>query len=84
MPLQERAVETIEVQAAQGTSMKTVEISGNPGIHVKTIEVQGSQGISKIHVGESIKNVANYLPEGKEAVIITDENVKKWYEPYFP
>ncbi|MBF0234970.1 MAG: 3-dehydroquinate synthase, partial [Desulfamplus sp.] len=51
---------------------------------MKTVEVRGSQGISEIHVGESIKNVVNYLPKGKKTVIITDENVKNYYEQDFP
>lgn len=51
---------------------------------MKTIEVLGSQGISKIHVGESLKNVGNYLQDGRKCVIITDKNVKHYYEQDFP
>lgn len=51
---------------------------------MKTIEVQGSQGISAIHVGESLKNVGKYLPDGKKCVIITDSNVRHYYEKDFP
>lgn len=51
---------------------------------MKTIEVIGSQGISQIHVGESLKNVGNYLQDGRKCVIITDKNVKHYYEQDFP
>lgn len=51
---------------------------------MKTIEVQGSQGISAIHVGESLKNIGNYLPEGRRYVVITDKNVRLHYEEDFP
>ncbi|MBF0301888.1 MAG: 3-dehydroquinate synthase [Desulfamplus sp.] len=51
---------------------------------LKTIQVQGSQGVSTIYVGESLRNVGKYLPEGRKCVIITDINVKKYYEQDFP
>lgn len=46
-------------------------------------QVQGAMGLSRIYVGEGLKNVAQYLPD-QEVVIITDENVKKFYESDFP
>ncbi|MBF0228524.1 MAG: 3-dehydroquinate synthase [Desulfamplus sp.] len=51
---------------------------------VKIIEVKGSQGVSRIYVGELLKNVSKYLPKGKRCVIITDHNVKFYYENDFP
>ncbi|MBF0211399.1 MAG: 3-dehydroquinate synthase [Desulfamplus sp.] len=51
---------------------------------MKTIKVNGSQGVSNIYVGESINNVCKYLPQGRQCVVITDSNVKRYYEQYFP
>ncbi len=51
---------------------------------MKTIEVHGSQGVSYIYVGEYLKNVSKYLPKGKKCVIVTDINIKKYYEHQFP
>lgn len=50
---------------------------------MKTVEVQGAQGLSRIHVGEHLKNTADYLPPG-QCVIITDDNVKQLYSQDFP
>ena len=50
---------------------------------MKTIEVKGAGGISRIHVGETLKNVDRYLPPGR-VVIITDENVKAAWSRDFP
>jgi len=50
---------------------------------VKTIQVEGANGISKIHVGEHLKNVGKYLPQGK-VIVITDHNVKAAWGQDFP
>ena len=51
---------------------------------MKQLDIQSSIGTSKILVGESLKNVSNYLPENKKLVIITDTNVRKIYGHQFP
>lgn len=40
-------------------------------------------GESKLLLGESIKNIGNYLPDTK-VVVITDTNVRELYEDFFP
>jgi 3-dehydroquinate synthase len=50
---------------------------------VKTIEITGKSGQSKIVIGESIRNLERYLPPGR-AVIVTDHNVRHYYEKDFP
>ncbi len=50
---------------------------------METFHVNGLLGQSSIHVGESIKNLENYLPDG-QVVIVTDENIKKYYQKDFP
>jgi len=50
---------------------------------VKTIHVEGFNGISRIHVGEQLKNVEKYLPQGK-VIVITDHNVKAAWDRDFP
>ncbi len=50
---------------------------------MKTVEVQGAGGVSRIHVGEYLKNVSRYLPPGK-VIIITDHNVKAAWGQAFP
>ncbi len=50
---------------------------------MKTIDVQGAGGLSRIHVGEQLKNVGRYLPPGK-VIIITDHNVKTAWGQVFP
>jgi len=46
-------------------------------------EIQGQAGISKIFVGESIKNLPRYLPP-TQCIIITDTNIKNLYFHLFP
>jgi len=50
---------------------------------VKKIEINGITGNSKIYIGESIKNISNYINIGK-TIIITDSNVRQYYEHSFP
>jgi 3-dehydroquinate synthase len=50
---------------------------------MKTFEIHGSTGDSFIHVGETLRNLEKYIPT-KTAVLITDTNVKKYYENQLP
>ena len=50
---------------------------------MKTLEIHGSTGVSTILVGEKIKNLSKCIPAEK-AVIITDANVKHFYQKDFP
>lgn len=50
---------------------------------MKTLYVNGEKSISKIHVGERLTNVQSHIPHGK-TIIITDDNVKKYYLSHFP
>jgi 3-dehydroquinate synthase len=51
---------------------------------METFSVNGQEGLSSIHVGESLSNVAGYLPPGVTPIIITDENIKNLYGNQFP
>ena len=50
---------------------------------MKTFHINGGYGRSSIYVGERLKNLENYLPDS-QAIIITDENIKKYYQKEFP
>jgi 3-dehydroquinate synthase len=50
---------------------------------MKTLEINGSTGDSFIHVGESLRNLEKYIPS-KNVVLITDKNVKQFYNNDFP
>jgi 3-dehydroquinate synthase len=50
---------------------------------MKTLEIQGSTKGSTIRVGEKLQNLGNYIPS-KNVVIITDVNVKHFYQNKFP
>jgi 3-dehydroquinate synthase len=50
---------------------------------MKQLEIHGKTGHSRIVVGESLKNLPDYLPE-TPVVIITDEIVAGLYEKDFP
>lgn len=50
---------------------------------MKTFEIHGSTGDSTIRVGEKLQNLGNYVP-GENVVIITDVNVKRFYQNNFP
>lgn len=50
---------------------------------METFHVRGSTGLSSIYVGESLKNLETYLP-ATQTIIVTDENIKKYYQKDFP
>ena len=50
---------------------------------METFHIKGKLGLSSIYVGESLKNLENYLPP-TQVVIVTDENIKKYYQKDFP
>lgn len=50
---------------------------------MKTLEIHGSTGDSFIHVGEVLRNLGKHIPS-KNVVLITDKNVKQFYENDFP
>lgn len=51
---------------------------------IKTFKVEGKLGHSLIHVGESFGRVGEYLPTGTTPVIVTDENLHRFYGKEFP
>jgi 3-dehydroquinate synthase len=50
---------------------------------MKTIEIATGTGVSKIVIGESYKNLSQYLPSGRY-IIITDNNILNLYGHTFP
>lgn len=50
---------------------------------MKTIKIKGGTGDSSVFVGESLRNLAHYLP-AEHAVIITDTHVWQRYGKEFP
>jgi len=50
---------------------------------MKTLEIHGSTGVSKILVGEDLQNLKKYIP-AENVVIITDTNVRHFYQKNFP
>jgi len=50
---------------------------------MKTLEIHGSTGDSFIYVGEILRNLEKYIPS-KNVVLITDTNVRQFYENDFP
>lgn len=48
-----------------------------------TIQVRGNTSTSDIHVGETLENVRQYLPD-LPVIIITDQNVRNYYATDFP
>ncbi len=50
---------------------------------MKTLEIHGSTNSSTIRVGEKLQNLSNYIP-AENVVIITDVNVKRFYQNNFP
>ncbi len=50
---------------------------------MKTFHIKGRLGNSSIYVGERLKNLKNYLPQS-QTIIITDVNIKKYYQKDFP
>ena len=49
---------------------------------MKTLYIKGENQSSAIHVGEKLDNIKKYL-SNKKIIIITDENVKKYYGSRF-
>jgi 3-dehydroquinate synthase len=50
---------------------------------MKTIEIKTDAKVSRIIIGESIKNLTSYIPAGK-SIIITDETIFRIYGKDFP
>jgi len=50
---------------------------------MKTLEIHGSTGDSNIRIGEKLQNLGKYIP-AENVVIITDVNVKRFYQNNFP
>lgn len=50
---------------------------------MKTLEIHGTTGNSRLMIGETLRNLKNYIP-AEQTVIITDVNVRRLYEKDFP
>jgi len=50
---------------------------------METFHVKGKTGLSSIYVGETLKNLKKYLLS-RQTIIVTDENIKKYYQKDFP
>ncbi len=50
---------------------------------METFHIKGAAGSSSIYINERLENTGRYLPRGR-TVIITDDNVKKYYYNDFP
>lgn len=50
---------------------------------IQSHRIEGRQGPSVIHVGASLKNIADHLPD-KPLVIITDDHIQTHYARLFP
>ncbi len=50
---------------------------------METFYIKNQARFSFIHVGEKLKNLEQYLPSN-QVIIITDENIKKYYQNDFP
>jgi 3-dehydroquinate synthase len=50
---------------------------------VRELEINGKTGRSKICVGEKMSHLSKYLADSP-AIVITDENVARHYQQYFP
>ena len=50
---------------------------------MKTLDIKGSTGCSTLRVGESIKNLEQYV-SAENPIIITDSNVIRLYQDQFP
>jgi 3-dehydroquinate synthase len=53
------------------------------GILMKTVTIQGAERQSKLLIGETLRNLTQYLPSF-QTVIVTDSTVKKLYGDQFP
>ncbi|MBU8848292.1 MAG: 3-dehydroquinate synthase [Desulfobacterales bacterium] len=50
---------------------------------METFHVKGQLKLSSVYLGESLKNLENYLPS-TQTIIVTDKNIKKYYQKDFP
>lgn len=50
---------------------------------METFEIQGSTGVSKIHIGERLKNLGKYIPSDN-LVVVSDSTVSRLYQDLFP
>ncbi|RJP81263.1 MAG: 3-dehydroquinate synthase [Desulfobacteraceae bacterium] len=50
---------------------------------MKRIDIQGTTRRSSIYIGESLKNLARYIPS-RDVVLITDDRVSHYYKHDFP
>lgn len=50
---------------------------------MRTIEIHGQTGLSTIVTGESLDNLANYIPRNTCTIIITDHNLYRLYKDRF-
>ena len=50
---------------------------------MKTLEIHGITGVSSIRIGERLQHLKNYL-DAEKAMIVTDTNVKHFYQKKFP
>jgi 3-dehydroquinate synthase len=50
---------------------------------METIQIQGETASSRILIGESLRNLVDYVPQNR-CVIITDANVRNYYQRQFP
>jgi len=50
---------------------------------VRSIAITTENKVSRILIGESLKNLGNYLPPGK-SIIITDDNILRYYAGALP
>lgn len=46
---------------------------------MQTIHIKTETGESSIYLGEKLENLAQYLPQEKKVIILTDENILKHY-----
>ena len=69
--------------SVQGCSHRLESHRQRKGLVLKKIEIQGDTRHSQIFVGERIENLASYLKH-KQVVIITDDNVARFYQKDFP
>ena len=50
---------------------------------MKTLKIQGATGVSNIRIGERLQHLKNYV-DAEKAIIVTDTNVKHYYQKKFP
>jgi 3-dehydroquinate synthase len=50
---------------------------------MQTVNINTQTGKSQVLLGEKISEFRKYLPEGKKVVVITDDNIVKYYAAHF-